>query len=470
MSVVLAACAGQSLPSLIRQAPEPGAPPTQSAGVRSPDGAADTPGQTGVYPDVQRVEPGGRRGETETALVVPIPPGQPTLRPPQTGGIAPINVAILLPLSGPDSDIGNALLNAAQMALFDVGDRSLVLRPKDTSGTPEGAVLAIEAALQEGVELILGPLFSGSVRAAASSARERKINIVAFSNDRSVAGDGVFLMGFMPEQQVERVVNFAATQGITRFAALIPETPFGVTVENALRDAAERRGGALVRIERYASDATDYQEPVQRLADYERRHGLLQAARRDLEHRNDEISKRTLERLASLDTIGELGYQAVFIAEGGERLRALAPLLPFYDVDPDSVRFLGTRLWEDADIGREPALVGGWFAGPAPDAAEAFRRRYASLYGRAPPRIASLAYDATALAAVLSRAEARPYFTAESLRNQNGFVGIDGIFRFGIEGIAQRGLAVIEIRPRDFSVISEAPQSFQEITSGETLN
>lgn len=415
----------------------------------------------GIYPEVQEVEPGARP-DGDTALVFPPGRDTPALRRPGTGVAAPINVAILLPLSGPSAGVGNALLNAAQMALFDVGGQNLVLWPKDTKGTPEGAARAVEAALQDGVELILGPLFSGSVRAAAESARERGVNVVAFSNDRSVAGNGVFLMGFMPEQQVDRVVNFARTQGITRFAALLPETPFGATVEDALRAAMERGGGDLVRVERYFPDAPDLQEPVQRVADYGRRSGLLRAARRDLEHRNDEISKRTLERLASLDTIGELGYEALFIAEGGARMRSIAPLLPFYDVDPDNVRFLGTRLWEDPAIGREPAMVGGWYAGPSLEAAESFRARYAALYGTSTPRVASLAYDATALAAVLSRAAARPYFAEDSLRNQNGFAGIDGIFRFDEGGIAQRGLAVIEIRPKTFEIISNAPESFEE--------
>ncbi|MCH6590801.1 MAG: penicillin-binding protein activator, partial [Proteobacteria bacterium] len=237
----------------------------------------------GIYPDVQEIPPGG--AGAEAALASPPGPDTPALRPPDRAAGTPINIAILLPLSEANARVGNALLNAAQMALFDVGGQNLVLWPKDTEGTPEGAARAVEAALQDGVELILGPLFSGSVRAAAESARARGVNVVAFSNDRSVAGNGVFLMGFMPEQQVDRVVNFARTQGITRFAALLPETPFGATVEDALRAAMARGGGDLVRVERYFTDVQDFQDTVQRVADYGRRSGLLRAARRDLEHR-----------------------------------------------------------------------------------------------------------------------------------------------------------------------------------------
>lgn len=442
-----------------------GSPPVAPAATEAePDDAAKTPPLlAGIYPDVQVVGP---PDETliDTALLLP-PPEPPTLTPPEPVAPPPIRVAILLPLSGASAKIGGAMLNAAQMALFDIADDRLVLHPKDTLGSPDGAVLAMEAALQDGVEIVLGPLFASSVRAVANLSRERGINVVAFSNDRSVAGGGIYLMGFMREQEVARVVGFARTQGIGRFAALLPESPYGEAVEMALRTAAQRTGGAVVRVERYAAGATDFFEPVQRLARYERRRGELQAMRRDLQARGGEIAERTLRRLEGLDTIGEIGYDAVVIAEGGTRLQAIAPLLPFFDIDPDDVRFLGTGLWDERNIGREPALVGGWFAGPSPVEGEGFRTRYEGLYGAAPPRIASIAYDAAALAAVLARSRELPDYSAAALTAKSGFSGVDGIFRFDTSGIAERGLAVLEVRPRTFRVLSDAPKSFEDLVN-----
>ena len=153
------------------------------------------------------------------------------------------------------------------------------------------------------------------------------------------------------------------------------------------------------------------------------------------------------------------------LAEGGDRLRALAPLLPFYDVDPARVRFLGTGLWDEPSLGREPSLVGGWFAGPDPKAGKGFRTRYQQLYGKLPPRIASLAYDATALAAVLARTRPQPYYESSALINPAGFSGIDGIFRFATSGISERGLAVLEVRPDGLRVVSPAPVSFDPPTN-----
>lgn len=432
-----------------------------------PDEAEETgeaaPRFAGVYPNVQIVRPPDE-SLIDTALLLP-PPEVPELIPPEPEKAPPIRVALLLPLSGASSQIGAAMLNAAQMALFDIADERLVLHPKDTQGTPEGAVLAMEAALQDGAEIVLGPLFSSSVRAVADLSRKRSINIVAFSNDRSVAGGGVYLMGFMREQEVARVVGFARTQGISRFAALLPESAYGSAVETALVNAARGTGGAVVRVVRYPAEATDFFEPVQRLANYEQRRAELQAMRRELKARGGEIAVRTLRRLEGLDTVGEIGFDALVIAEGGLRLQTIAPMLPFFDVDPDDVRFLGTGLWNERGIGREPALVGGWFAGPSPAEGERFRTRYKGLYGTQPPRIASIAYDAAALAAVLARGREMPDYSATALTAKSGFSGVDGIFRFAANGIAERGLAVLEVRPQTFRVLSDAPTSFEDLVN-----
>ena len=224
-----------------------------------------------------------------------------------------------------------------------------------------------------------------------------------------------------------------------------------------------RNGGQFDQVERYYPDDTEYFEPVQRLADYERRHNLLLIQREALEATDDPAAKIELQKLEGRDAAGPLDYQAVMLADGGARLRAIAPLLPFYDIDPAEIRFLGTGLWDEPTLGREPALVGGWFASPPPETAAAFSKRFESIHGYAPPRIASLAYDAAALASVLMQGEAGPDFSANALTQPSGFAGADGIFRFQNDGVAERGLAVIEVHPQGLRVIDQAPQAF---TSG----
>jgi ABC-type branched-subunit amino acid transport system substrate-binding protein len=368
-------------------------------------------------------------------------------------------VALLLPLSGPAEALGRSFLDAATLALFEVGGDRLVLMPRDTQGTAEFARAAAESALQEGAELILGPVFSPAVAAAADAARARRVSMVAFSTDTTIAGDGVFLLSFLQQQQVDRVVRYATLQGHRRYAALAPETPYGIAVVESLRVSADDTGGALVNIQLYAAVEPDMMGTVERLADYELRRNRLAAERRSLVAQGDQAG---LARLEGLDTLGSPGFDAVMLAASGSELRQLAPLLPFFDVDPDDVQFVGTGLWDDPTLGQEPALVGAWFAAPPPQAAARFLERFTSVWGYRPLRISTLAYDAVALVAALSRGTVLD-FTRAAIANPHGFAGTDGIFRFLSSGVVDRGLAVMEVEADGLAVIDPAPSMFQQV-------
>lgn len=407
-------------------------------------------------------------------------PAAPDVRLTPPPGVVPqVRVAILLPLSGPEAKLGQALLNAAQLALFSLADDSFALLPVDTRGTPDGAAAAARVAVEDGAKLILGPVFAASVSAAAPIARAAGLQMVSFSNDRSIAGDGVYILGFTPEAQIRRVAGYAVARGVKRIAAVIPEGPFGDRVAAALADAATATGFSLGRVVRYGAATTETLTPlVRRLANYDARRSTLLDRRKALEGKTDEASLRALRRLEGVETLGDVDFDAVLIPEGGGALRALAPLLPFYDVDPRKVRMLGSAQWDDAAVATEPALFGGWFPAPMPGARRGFEDIYRQTYGEAPPRIASLAYDATALAAVLVRTQAEAQrvaaasrgpvappnraFSVDALTAANGFSGIDGIFRLSPSGLVERGLAVMEVRNRRVVVVSPAPTTFQK--------
>ena len=368
-------------------------------------------------------------------------------------------VGLLLPLSGRYAQEGETLLHAAQLALFDTADEHFLLLPRDTAGTASGAERAALALLEEGVDLILGPLFAEGVNAVASHARAHGITVVAFSTDRTAAREGVYLLGHTPRTQIRRVFAHAAANGHRRIALLAPETRYGATVADEAWTAAALNGLSLEKVRNYAADASDAADVVRNLADYDRRAQALKDERRTLARQGDAAARRRLKRLETLDTLGELPFDALLLADGGARLRQVAPLLPFYDIDPAEIRVLGTGLWEDPAALSEPALAGGWFAGPDPVARRNFEERYRHVFGTQPGAIATLAYDATALAAALARAGAS--FNAQAVGNRGGFVGADGLFRFDDEGIAERGLAVFEVRSGgNTSVVSPAPARF----------
>ncbi|SLN17921.1 penicillin-binding protein activator [Oceanibacterium hippocampi] len=430
-------------------------------------------------------EPAPPPPAAETQPSAPVLPPQPTITqpagpsapivsetrliPPRPGAPTPIKIGLLLPLSGPNAEIGQALLNAAQIALFDARDPRLMLLPGDTGATPEGAVAAANQVLSEGAQLLLGPLFATAAPAVGEVARARGVNVVTFSNDRRVAGNGVFVLGLTPEQQIMRVIAGARRDGLSRFALLAPDSPYGRSVADALRVALLRYGGSLVREEIYPATldpgGDEMHATIRRLADYEARRRALQEQRRALTARQDAVAKRALRRLETLDTFGDLDYDAVVLPEGGGRLRAIAPLLPFYDIDTSKQRLIGTGLWAEPGLGKEPAMVGGWFAAPEPGNAEVFSDRYKAAYGTVPPRIASLAYDALALAAALANEADGADFSVTALESPGGFLGYDGIFRFGPDGVAERGLAILEITAEGTRVRSPAPIRFEDIGS-----
>jgi len=373
------------------------------------------------------------------------------ITPPHMAGRAPVRIALLLPLSAEQKnvrDTADAMLNAAQLALFEFHNPDLMLIPKDTGGRPEGAALAAEEAMREGAVLILGPLFAASVTAVDPIARAAQVPVIAFSSDAGVANNNVFLLSFLPDQDVERIVDFAVLQNIMIFAGLIPEGDYGRRVHEAYLQALHRRNAQLFGIETYPPVAEAMFEPARRLALYDDRQYALQLE-------GDDGPERSRP-----DELPDVPYQAVLLPDGGTQLKSVAPLLPYFDVDPRKVRFLGTGLWDDPSLGREPSLVGGWFAAPAPEAHDAFAARFQKNFGRVPTRIASLAYDGVALAAILAQQSGAGGISAAGLTQEDGFAGVDGIFRFLPDGRNERGLAVMEMRPSGPKVIDPAPVSF----------
>jgi branched-chain amino acid transport system substrate-binding protein len=418
----------------------------------------------------------------------PAPPAQPPLGELEQPLSPEVRVGLLLPLSGPAAGLARDMQAAAQMALFDVGENDLVLLPRDTAGTPQGARVAAEQVIDEGAAVILGPLFNQAVSAVSPIAAPAGVRVLAFSNVASAATDGTFLLGYRPEEQVTRVVRYALENvarqppepvpGATapdpgstafdprpvRIAGLAPDDAYGATALAALRRAVLEGGGELGPTLFYPPDEADPSAVIRQIAAYDQRKAALERERARLEQRpDDEQARRELERLATLDTLGPPPFDAIMLADGGDRLRSVASLLTFFDVDPAAVRFLGTMRWQDDPrVLAEPALQQGWFAATAPDGLAQFERRFEAAYGRPPqqPALAALAYDATALAAIVASEDRR--FDELSLTNAQGFAGATGLFRLRPDGLADHGLAILEVAGGGARMIDPPPASFTD--------
>ncbi len=426
--------------------------------------AACAPTQERVAPREEPAQP-----PAEAAVVDELAPAlQEVLREPEPPRDPRTRVALLLPLTGERSGLGHAMLQAAQLALFDVADREFDLIIRDTRASASGAAEAAESALDAGAELILGPIFSPAVEAVSPIARDHDVAVLAFSNNHTVAGDGTFILGLLPAEQVERIIGYAASRGHTDFAVLAPDNAFGDLITNAMRENAPRFAATVTRMETYDPRADDVSETVRRLTGYDQREEALQARRRELRNDNSSEAQRELRRLRNADVLGPPPFDAVLIPAGGSELQALAPLFPFFDVDPQDVQFLGTSEWNDRSLARESTLAGGWFPAQPPEAWEVFADRYRETFDATPPRLSALAYDATALAALLARQEmnetpnASPY-TVERLTQRDGFSGVGGIFRLNPDGTAERRYAILELQPDELRVLDPAPASFREL-------
>ena len=349
-----------------------------------------------------------------------------------------IKVAILLPLGakGNTAKIATALKQAGQLAMFDFDNPDIILTSKDTKGTPEGAKAAATEAINSGAELIIGPLFSKNVKAAAPIAQKAGVPMIALSSDRTVAGNGVFLLSFLAGQDVDRIVSYAISRGKSRFAALIPDTAYGHIVESAFQKSVAKHGAQLVALKRFPVDPNGMLGPIEEIS--------------KLARTTDEETKEPIE--PQID--------ALFIPSGPEIIPTLSPILPYFEVDTKAVKLIGTGNWDYSDIGREKPLRKAWFPGPDPKGWRKFTQRYAATFGAAPPRIASLAYDAVSLAVALSKQPRGSRYTAAQLTRNSGFAGVDGLFRLRRDGTSERGLAVLEVQKFGPRVIDGAPGIF----------
>ena len=376
-----------------------------------------------------------------------------------------VRVAILLPLSGTHGALGQSMLNAAQLAVFDLADDRFELLPYDTAASADGAAQAARNAIADGSSMILGPLLANSVRAVTPVAWATGAPVIAFSSDRTVAVSDIYIMGFTPAAQVDRVVSYAQSQGLKRFAAIAPNNAYGRRVVESLGQVVAADGQAVSGVAYYDPSTTDFNQVVGQVAG-----PVSSGAGRDEQGQLVSQSAEPTDAAGVPAATGApptFSFDALLLADGGERLRAIAAHLPFYGIDAQSVRLLGTGAWDEPGLGAEPSLVGGWFAAPLPGMRTSFEQTYQQLYGAKPSRLATLAYDGAALAVVLAqrRTNGMTAYSRTVLLDPRGFKGRDGLFRFGPDGVAERALAVLEVTRDGNVVVSQPPASFPPASS-----
>lgn len=362
-----------------------------------------------------------------------VPKGPTTTRPPAQApapseSVIPVDterhrVALLVPISGSNGAVGQSIANAANMALLDTSAQNLRVTTYDTSTNPADAA---RKAVADGNTLILGPLLADDVPAVSAVAKAAKVPVISFSNDEAAASRDVFIMGNLPGQSISRTVAYARTKGVTTFAALVPRGDYGQRTSTALLAAVRAQGGSVIAMEPYDRSAASISAAVQKIK-------------------------------------AKDGFGALLIADGGGLSAKAATQFRAGGKRP-SVRLLGTELWSgERELTTTPALKGAWFATVSDNRFSQFSKSYRTRFGAAPFRIATLGYDAVLLTLRVARdwKPGKP-FPATQIVEPGGFLGLDGPFRFGRNGLVERALEVREVQTGAVTVVSPAPAKFGE--------
>ena len=353
------------------------------------------------------------------------PPPPPTQQPdPITQGLPTDaerhRVALLVPMSGANAGVGRSISNATTMALLDTKTERVRVTTYDTA---RGAAEATRRAIAEGNKLILGPLTADEVRAAAPLARAANVPVLSYSNDESVAGNGVYLLGYSPEQSVARVIGYARSRGLSNFAALVPKGVYGERAGSAFLSQVKAVGGTVVAMETFDRSPASVQAAVKRLS-------------------------------------ASSSYDAILIADVGRIALQAGPLIR--SSGGKTARILGTELWAtETGLAANAALRGAWYASVSDGLYRTLASKYRTSHGAAPYRLASLGYDSVLLTVRIAQ-DWKPgtTFPARRLVDPEGFSGIDGAFRFNREGIAERMLEVKEVSASGATVLDAAPRGF----------
>ncbi len=341
-----------------------------------------------------------------------------------------VRAGVLLPFSHPNAGVraeAEGMLAGIEMAMFDHAHDNFVLMPKDTAGSRSKAVEMAKQAQSQGADFFLGPLFGDNIAGLNETRSLAGLPIIGFSNDRGVAGGNTWLASISPEEEVAALVEYATSQGFRQFAYFGPQSALGNRIESALQFEASQHGASVVASGFYPDGSNSPTSEAQYLA----------------------------RSINSAEQYG--GPIAVLIPESGTQLRKVAPLLAYYGIRR-SVQLVGLSGWNDESVWREPSLKGGWFVSPPQEDLDAFATRYQRIYGRAPTRLAAQAYDAAALTMQLA---ADGELERDEILGGDGFVGLNGLFRFTSDGNAERKLSIYEVtQDGNSSLLNRGAETF----------
>ncbi len=360
-----------------------------------------------------------------------------------------IKIGVMLPLSGEHSEIGNLILNAIEMAIFQTEENKLELHIKDTEAKSDKAKKVLSELIDEGVKVVVGPLFSKSLAAIQSQVASNNINILALTNNINLRNKGIWIFGVDPQAQTEKVLQYALEKGSKNIAALLPQNAYGLLLFDTITSFTQENLMKIEKIEFYNFSVESQRNTAQKISEGFEEYKIYL----------DKIKEQDNEEEKDNEVFFmEKPFDSVFIAAAGQNLTVLSSQLQYNNVDPKLVQYLGISSWEDSSILNEPALEGGVFVTTSEMYQKKIKLIYKSSFSKEMPKVAMIAYDIVALLGSLNNLGSN--FNIYDLVNDEGYIGLRGLFRLKKNGAVERAFQLKKIKNKKFTILKKANSQF----------
>ena len=360
-----------------------------------------------------------------------------------------MKVGVMLPLSGEHSEIGNLILNAIEMAIFQTDESKLELYIKDTEANPDKAEIMLSELIDEGVKVIIGPLFSKSLAAIQSKVTTNNINVFALTNNINFRNKSVWIFGVDPQAQTKKVLRYALEKGSKNITALLPQNAYGLLLFDTIKSFTQANLMKIKKIEFYSFSVESQRKTAQKISEGFEQYKLYLDKINEKENQEEETNEILFM---------EKPFDSVFIAAAGQNLTVLSSQLQYNNVDPEIVQYLGISSWEDSSILSEPALEGGVFVTTSEMYQKKIKLIYKNSFNKEMPKIAMIAYDIVALLGSLNNLGSN--FNIHDLVNDEGYIGLRGLFRLKKNGVVERAFQLKKIKNKKFTILKKANSQF----------
>ena len=360
-----------------------------------------------------------------------------------------IKVGVMLPLSGEHSEIGNLILNAIEMAVFQTEENKLELHIKDTEAKSDKAKKVLSELIDEGVKVVIGPLFSKSLAAIQSEVASKNINIFALTNNINLRNKGIWIFGVDPQAQTEKVLRYALEKGSKNIAALLPQNAYGLLLFDTITSFTQANLMKIEKIEFYNFSLESQRKTAQKISEGFKDYKLYLDKIKEQDNEEEKVNEVLFM---------EKPFDSVFIAAAGQNLTVLSSQLQYNNVDPKIVQYLGISSWEDSSILNEPALEGGVFVTTSEMYQKKIKLIYKNSFNKEMPKIAMIAYDIVALLGSLNNLGSN--FNIYDLVNDEGYIGLRGLFRLKKNGVVERAFQLKKIKNKKFTILKKANSQF----------